>query len=158
MLKNKEKTMIIDALRSKYSLSELLEKMNISKSSYCYQYKCLYSTDKYEPIKQKFIEISTRQASFNNMSNDEKLAKIANLIEHLLKKNDKFISLDYSQICFEYISDETITSYRKKIQCFRHAHDKALSERNCYTEEQKKFFIDYGLAIINVIHSLTLEK
>lgn len=111
-----------------------------------------------DSIKQKFIEISTRQASFNNMSNDEKLAETANLIENLLKKNDKFISLDYSQICFEYISDETIASYRKKIQCFRHAHDKALSERNSYTEEQKKFFIDYGLTIINVIHSLSLEK
>lgn len=33
-LKNKEKTMIIDALRDKYSLSLLLKRMNISKSSY----------------------------------------------------------------------------------------------------------------------------
>ena len=57
MLKNKEKTMIVDALRSKYSLSKLLEKMHISKSSYCYQHKHLYSTNKYEPIKEKIIEL-----------------------------------------------------------------------------------------------------
>ena len=33
-------------------------------------------------IDQKFIEISNRQASFNNMSTDEKLLEIANLIEN----------------------------------------------------------------------------
>lgn len=57
MLKNKEKTMIIDALRNKYSLSVLLEKMNISKSSYCYQHKMLHSLNKYEAIKEKIIEL-----------------------------------------------------------------------------------------------------
>ena len=57
MLKNKEKTMIVDTPRSKYSLSKLLEKMHISKSSYCYQHKHLYSTNKYEPIKEKIIEL-----------------------------------------------------------------------------------------------------
>lgn len=35
-LKNREKTMIIDALRDKYSLSHLIGKLGISKSSYCY--------------------------------------------------------------------------------------------------------------------------
>ena len=57
ILKNREKTMIIDALRNKYSLSVLLEKMSISKSSYCYQRKALYSTNKYESIKEKIIEL-----------------------------------------------------------------------------------------------------
>lgn len=48
------------------------------------------------------------------MSNDEKLAETANLIENLLKKNDKFISLDYSQICFEYISDKLLPVIERK--------------------------------------------
>ena len=52
-----------------------------------------------DAIDQKFIEISNRQASFNNMSTDEKLAEIANLIENLLKKNKKFITPDYTKIC-----------------------------------------------------------
>ncbi|ATD55525.1 hypothetical protein [Clostridium chauvoei] len=52
-------------------------------------------------INQKFVEISNRQASFNNMSTDE-----------------------------------------------------AIAERNSYSQDQKNFFVNYGLTIINVIHSL----
>ena len=40
-----------------------------------------------DSINQKFIEISTRQASFNSMHIDEKIAEIANLIENLLKQD-----------------------------------------------------------------------
>lgn len=110
-------------------------------------------------INQKFIEISNRQASFNKMSIDEKLAEIANLIENVLKRNEKFITLDYSKICFDYISNEIVANYRKKMHCFRHASDKAMAERNSYSEEQKNFFVDYGLTIIKVIHSLlNIEK
>lgn len=107
-----------------------------------------------DSINQKFVEISNRQASFNNMSTDEKLAEIANLIENLLKKNGKFIKPDYSKVCFDYISDDMVTSYRKKMHCFRHATDEAIAERNSYTEEQKNFFVDYGLIIVKVIYSL----
>lgn len=105
-------------------------------------------------IDQKFIEISNRQASFNNMSTNEKLSEIANLIENMLKKNGHFIKPDYSPICFDYISDETVTSYRKKMQCFRHASSEAIVERSSYSEEQKNFFVDFGLTIIKVIHKL----
>lgn len=105
-------------------------------------------------INQKFIEISNRQASFNNMSTDEKLAEIANLIENLLRKNGKFTTPDYSKICYNYITNDIVTSYRKKLHCFRHATDEAIAERNFYTEDQKNFFVDYGLTIVKVIHSL----
>lgn len=110
-----------------------------------------------EVIKQKFIEISTRQAYFNDMSMDEKLKEIANLIENMLKKNGKFVTLDYSQICFDYISNNTVTNYRKKIQCFRHATNEAILERKSYSEDQKNFLINFGLTIINVINSLISE-
>lgn len=105
-------------------------------------------------INQKFVEISNRQASFNNMSTDEKFAEIANLIENSLKKNGKFITPDYSKICFDYIANDIVTRYRKKMHCFRHATDEAIAERNSYSQDQKNFFVNYGLAIINVIHSL----
>lgn len=108
-----------------------------------------------DSIDQKFIEISNRQASFNNMSTEEKLSEIANLIEYMLKKNERFITIDYSSICFNYISDEIVKDYRKKMQCFRHATSEAIAERNSYSEEQKNFFIDFGLTIIKVIHTLT---
>lgn len=107
-------------------------------------------------IDQKFIEISNRKASFNNMSTDEKLSEIANLIENMLKKNGNYITPNYSSICFDYISNETVTSYRNKMQCFRHATSEAIKERKSYSEEQKNFFVDFGLTIIKVIHTLTM--
>ena len=72
----------------------------------------------------------------------------------MLKKNGKFINLDYSSVCFDYVSDEMITSYRKKMHCFRHSANEALAERKSYSEEQKAFFVDYGLVILKVIHVL----
>ncbi len=107
-----------------------------------------------DSIDQKFIEISNRQASFNNMSTDEKLSEIANLIENMLKKNGRFITPDYSSICFDYISNETVTNYRKKMHCFRRATDEAIAERNSYSEEQKNFLVDFGLTIVKTIHAL----
>lgn len=56
-LKNREKTMIIDALRNKYSLSLLLKKFETAKSSYCYQHKIQQLPYKYEEIKEKIIEL-----------------------------------------------------------------------------------------------------
>ena len=107
-----------------------------------------------DSINQKFIEISTRQSSFNNMSTDEKLAEIANLIENMLKKDGKFLSVDYSLVCFEYINEETVKEYRHRLQCFRHSSDKSIQERASYTNEQKSFLIDYGLIIIKAIHDV----
>ena len=59
-----------------------------------------------------------------------KLSEIANLIENMLKRDGNFITPDYYSICFDYISNETVTSYRKKMQCFRHATNEAILERN----------------------------
>jgi len=107
-----------------------------------------------DSINQKFVEISNRQSTFNNMSTDEKLAEIANLIENMLKENGNFLSLDYSQICFDYINDDMIKKYRRQLQCFRHSSSEAVLERNSFTEEQKMFLIDLGLSILKAIHSL----
>lgn len=60
MLTNKEKTILIDALRYRYKLTFLLETLNIAKSSYCYQRLVLRLADKYlkmrKTIKQIFFE------------------------------------------------------------------------------------------------------
>ena len=108
-------------------------------------------------IEAKFREISTRQASFQKMSTDEKLAEIANLIENFLKKDGNYITLDYSKICFDYISENTIKNYRKKIQCFRHSATESINERIAFSEEQKNFMIDFGLTILKAIHVLLNE-
>lgn len=105
-------------------------------------------------INQKFVEISNRHASFNNMSIDEKLAEIANLIENLLKRNGSFVNLDYSKVCIGFITDEMIKEYRNKMHCFRHASENAIEERKNYSNEQKEFLVDYGLTIVKAIYSL----
>ena len=52
-LSNKEKAVIIDALKNRYSLPLLLKKMHISKSSYYYQEKALNQEDKYTDLRIK---------------------------------------------------------------------------------------------------------
>lgn len=52
-LKNREKVVIIDALKNKYSLPLLLMRLEISKSSYYYQKKALQRLDKYEAIRKR---------------------------------------------------------------------------------------------------------
>ena len=107
-----------------------------------------------DSLNQKFVEISTRQASFNDMQVDEKISEIVNLMEHMLKQGGKFIELDYEKISSGFIDNSTVKTYRKKMQCFRHCTKEAIEERNNYTEKQKEFLIDYGLAIVKVIHEL----
>lgn len=53
-------------------------------------------------LEAKFRRISTRDAEFQAMSRDEKLAEIVNLIENLLRKDDKYLKLNYSEICEEF--------------------------------------------------------
>lgn len=59
-LSNKEKTLLIDALRNSYKLKDLLVLFKLPKSSYCYQHNVINSPDKYqevrEIVKQTFTE------------------------------------------------------------------------------------------------------
>ena len=63
-LNNREKAVIIDALKTKYSLPHLLMKLHISKSSYYYQERILFQPDKYFSlrihIKELFAENKNR--------------------------------------------------------------------------------------------------
>lgn len=61
---NQEKAIVIDALRSRYQLKELLPLLGIAKSSYCYQEISMSRGDKNASIrsrvKEAFIEMSCR--------------------------------------------------------------------------------------------------
>ncbi len=59
-LTNKEKTILIDALRPKYRLSQLLSIIDIPKSSYCYHKKQLALPDKYKDVRAKIVDIFER--------------------------------------------------------------------------------------------------
>lgn len=48
---------MIDALRNKYKLNELLPVLHLSKSSYCYQVQCIKREDKYKVLRDKIKEL-----------------------------------------------------------------------------------------------------
>jgi len=121
----------------------------ISKLTFSQGKKIIISED----LDKKFMDISTRNASFESMTTDEKLKEIINMIEHLLKVNGKYISLDYATITDGCISDEDIILYKDKIQCFRHASEESLIERQHFSNAQKEFLIDYGVLICNLIYN-----
>jgi putative transposase len=52
-LTNREKAVLIDALRQRYRLNVLIGKLNVSKSSYCYQENTLHRPDKYADLRIK---------------------------------------------------------------------------------------------------------
>ena len=56
-LTNKEKTIVIGALRDKYKLKELLTFLNLNKSSFFYQKAQLAKDDKYNKLKETIKEI-----------------------------------------------------------------------------------------------------
>ena len=59
-MSNREKTIVIDALKEKYRLSDLFEMLDMSKSSYYYQHQVIVKPDKddtfREHIRQAFLE------------------------------------------------------------------------------------------------------
>ena len=52
-LKNREKAVIIDALKNKYPLPDLLKQLELSKSSYYYQESAIRNPDKYADIRSR---------------------------------------------------------------------------------------------------------
>ena len=56
-LTNREKAIVIDALRDKYRLKELLEVFHMAKSSYCYQAAALRAPDKYDSVTEKIRKV-----------------------------------------------------------------------------------------------------
>jgi len=61
-LKNREKTLIIGALKDKYSLPLLLRKLILSKSSYYYQLKQMQSSDKYKTLRTRILELFVKNS------------------------------------------------------------------------------------------------
>jgi transposase InsO family protein/transposase-like protein len=56
-LTNREKAVLIDALREKHRLKELLQALNMAKSSYCYQEQALHKPDKYAELRARMKDI-----------------------------------------------------------------------------------------------------
>ena len=56
-LTNREKAVIIDALKNRYSLPALCAKLNLAKSSYYYQERAIHAEDKYLELRKKIIQL-----------------------------------------------------------------------------------------------------
>ena len=56
-LSNREKAVIVDALKDRYSLSNLLKKLAFPKSSYYYQQAVIKREDKYKAIRERIIKL-----------------------------------------------------------------------------------------------------
>ncbi|MDD4083774.1 MAG: hypothetical protein PHD05_10365 [Sphaerochaetaceae bacterium] len=56
-IKNREKVVIVDALKNKYVLPILLAKLNFAKSSYYYQRNVTRQPDKYFTFRKKIINL-----------------------------------------------------------------------------------------------------
>src|SRR5450756_2692729 len=59
-LTNRDKAVVIDALRDKYRLKELLKALNMAKSNYCYQEVVIKGPDKYEDLRTDIKGIFTK--------------------------------------------------------------------------------------------------
>ena len=99
------------------------------------------------PLDEKLKEM------IGNKEKIEVIKEIGNLIEYLLKKDKKFITLNYEYISSGFIKESDVKNLRKKVQCFRHSSQESIDERNSYTDEQKKFIVEYGIIICNLIYN-----
>jgi transposase InsO family protein len=98
---NREKTMVIDALREKYPLNELLALVAISKSSYFYQKKALSRPDKYASLRKEVRDAFGKSKCVygyrrihaalrkNGITCSEKIVRRLMLEEHLVVQGKK---------------------------------------------------------------------
>ena len=79
-LTNGEKTVIIDVLKNRYSLPLLLQKLQLSKSSYYYQEQSLQKEDKYTLLRVRVIELFTENKGRYGYRRIHALLKRENII------------------------------------------------------------------------------
>jgi len=101
-LTNREKAVLIDALREKHRLKELLSMLHMAKSSYCYQEQTIHRPDKYAGLRSQVKEI------FAEAHNCYGYRRIHALMQRDIRVSEKVIR--------KIMSDEhlTVPSIRKK--------------------------------------------
>ena len=97
-LSNREKAVIIDVLKNKYSLPSLLQKLQLSKSSYYYQEHAINQEDKYAKVRYRIIELFAETKNrygyrrihallkWENINSSEKIVRRIMREEHLYVK------------------------------------------------------------------------
>lgn len=105
-----------------------------------------------DEVEETIKSISTRGIEFDAMEIDEKLGLLNNLLENLLKKNGKFITLEYNNIFFGYFNDHDLKEFRNKTHCFRHGDPQAMAARKVYSHQEKELLADIGIFMAVHIH------
>ena len=95
-LTNHEKAIVIDALRGKYKLHELLKVFHMAKSSYCYQQAVMKAPDKYNEVRKKvkvvFDDSSSRygyRRIYSSLKNEA--IKVSEKVIRRIMQEDKLI-------------------------------------------------------------------
>ena len=93
--------------------------------------------------------ISTRSAKFEHMAIDEKLENIRNAYEHIVKLYGGFDKIDYHNVFMSFIEESNLKDFSKRLHAFRHGDAAALVERAVYTDQEKKYMIEFGIIVLN---------
>jgi len=99
MLSNSEKATVIDALRDRYSLKELLSVFRMAKSSYCYQIATRKAPDKYiqitSEIRTAFEESHGRYGyrRINTVLKRRNLTVSDKVVRRIMKQENMIVSL-----------------------------------------------------------------
>ena len=112
-------------------------------------------TDVIVPIKTDLMDIikniSNRNASFMELSLNEKLSNLNNAIEYLLKPGKHFESVEES-IFYGFLNNDDVIKFRKETQMFRHASPTSMQERENFSKEKKEFYVGVGILIVTAIN------
>lgn len=97
-LKNREKAVIVDALRNKYSLPILLRHLLISRSSYYHQHKIMISPDKYEELRNHIRLLFTENFErygyrrIHALLSREGLRVSEKVVRRIMRQNDLIVT------------------------------------------------------------------
>jgi len=99
-------------------------------------------------LEEIMSHVSPRNAEFEKMEFNEKLANIRDVFEHIGKQNGNYLKIPFDTLSSGYITIQAVLIFQKELQCFRHGESEMVEKRSEYSEEQKRFFVDFGLTIL----------
>jgi len=94
--------------------------------------------------------VSPRNADFERMELNEKLANIRDVFEHIGKQNGKYTKIPFESLTRGHITTESVLKFKDELQCFRHGLADMVEQRSKYSDEEKRNMVDYGLVILSV--------
>lgn len=117
-LANREKAVIIDALKNKYALPSLCKKPDLAKSSYYYQEKAIHAKDKYLELRKKIVQLFHDNRNVFGYRKIHTLLRMAGIIvsekvvRRIMKQESLIVKQRHRQM---YIPLKTLFSRHKRL-------------------------------------------